>query len=64
LDLKIRSTGECPCTELFTSFLFERANQFSAFSPGVRPTANAVGQGRLERSGKRHLHPLVICLIL
>ena len=23
-----------------------------------------VGQGRLERSGKRHLHPMVMCFLL
>jgi hypothetical protein len=38
-----------PLPELFTSFLFERANEFSTFYPDVRPTANA----GFQRAGRR-----------
>jgi hypothetical protein len=37
---------------MFTTFLFERANQFSAFYPGDRPTANAP-HNRLAKAAQR-----------
>ncbi|WP_459925976.1 hypothetical protein [Desulfatiferula olefinivorans] len=40
MNLKSRSTGESPNSVFFTSFVFERAKQFSTFFPGVRQTAN------------------------
>ncbi|WP_459922292.1 hypothetical protein [Desulfatiferula olefinivorans] len=46
MNLKSRSTGESPNSDFFTTFVFERANQFSTFSPGVRPTANVCFTGR------------------
>ncbi|WP_459925988.1 hypothetical protein [Desulfatiferula olefinivorans] len=51
MNLKSRSTGENPNSDFFTTFVFERANQFSTFLPGVRPTANVCFTGRAARRG-------------
>ncbi|WP_459923192.1 hypothetical protein [Desulfatiferula olefinivorans] len=54
MNLKSRSTGESPNSDFFTTFLFERAKQFSTFYPGVRPTANIVDRWKI-------FHLLTLC---